>query len=327
LTLPCDPMDRAFKRILEKQHYRVVGEGEHSAVKLCHWMRQKLFYGRACYKENFYGIECHRCLQMSPAVNTCNHRCLFCWRNQEFNERTLPGETADDPGVILEESILAQRKLVSGFKGDDRCDVELWKEAQDPTQVAISLAGEPTMYPYLGDFIALCRRRGMTTFLVTNGTVPGALEQLEKMDELPTQLYVTVPAPDFESYRKLCNPYEGRKSWENIMKTLELLPSLDTRTVIRHTLVDGWNMQDVKGYAKLDEMADPTFIEPKGYVFVGASRMRMDLDNMPSHEKVAAFARALGEETGYDLLAEEEKSRVALLGRDKGRMRIGKDEV
>jgi len=317
-------MDPVFRKILEKQHYRVVGAGEHSAVKLCHWMRQKLFYGRACYKEDFYGIECHRCLQMAPAVNTCSHRCLFCWRNQEYNERALTRDAADDPETVLEESIRAQRILVSGFKGDERCDVELWKEAQAPTQVAISLAGEPTMYPYLDDFIALCRRRGMTTFLVTNGTLPKAIEE---MDTLPTQLYVTVPAPDFEHYRKLCNPYEPRRSWDSIRKTLELLPSLDTRTVIRHTLVDGWNISDVKGYAALDRLADPLFIEPKGYVFVGASRMRMNLDNMPSHERVVAFARALGGDLGYDLVAEEGKSRVALLGKNGGRMKIRPDEV
>ncbi len=317
-------MDPILRRILEKQHYRVVGTGQHSGVKLCHWMRQKLFYGRSCYKEDFYGIECHRCLQMTPAVNTCNHRCLFCWRNQEFNERTLSLDAADEPGAILEESIRAQRILVSGFKGDERCEVDLWKEAQDPTQVAISLAGEPTIYPYLDEFIALCRRRGMTTFLVTNGTLP---EVLENLDALPTQLYVTVPAPDIESYRKLCNPYDSRRSWDNIRRTLELLPSLDTRTVIRHTLVDGWNISDVKGYAKLDGLAEPTFIEPKGYVFVGASRMRMNLDNMPSHETVKGFAQALGDELGYEFLAEKEKSRVTLLGRDKGRMKIRPDEV
>ncbi|MGB2581833.1 MAG: hypothetical protein WBD03_05115, partial [Thermoplasmata archaeon] len=63
---------------LEKQQYRIVGGT--GAVKLCHWMRQKLIHGRACYKEEFYGISSHRCLQMTPAVNICNFRCLFCWR-------------------------------------------------------------------------------------------------------------------------------------------------------------------------------------------------------------------------------------------------------
>ena len=76
-----------------------------------------------------------------------------------------------------------------------------------------------------------------------------------------------------------------------IIQTLELIPSLDTRTVIRHTLVKDWNMdiKYLKQYANLDEKASPQFIEPKGYVFVGYSRKRMNLSNMPSHEEVYLF--------------------------------------
>ena len=60
-------MNEDLKRILEKQKYRVVGE--HSGVKVCHWLGQRLIHGRSCYKQRFYGINSHRCLQMTPAVN------------------------------------------------------------------------------------------------------------------------------------------------------------------------------------------------------------------------------------------------------------------
>ena len=80
-------MRSELKKILEKQHYAIIGN--HSGVKLCHWMRQSLIYGRECYKQSFYGIDSHRCLQMTPTVNHCNHMCLFCWRHQEFNEIDL----------------------------------------------------------------------------------------------------------------------------------------------------------------------------------------------------------------------------------------------
>jgi tRNA wybutosine-synthesizing protein 1 len=68
--------DAGTMKHLEKQQYRIVGGT--GAVKLCHWMRQKLIHGRACYKEEFYGIDSHRCLQMTPSVNICNFKCLFC---------------------------------------------------------------------------------------------------------------------------------------------------------------------------------------------------------------------------------------------------------
>lgn len=302
------------KKILEKQHYHIVGE--HSGVKLCHWLGEKLLRGRSCYKESFYGIQSHRCLQMSPTVNNCNQSCLFCWRYQGSSEMGLDKE--DEPEKILEGAVEGQRRLITGYKGDERTAPEMWAEAWEPNMVAISLAGEPTLYSQLGGFIEACHKRGMTTFLVTNGTLP---EALEKLDPLPRQLYVTVAAPNEEIYRKLCVPLV-RDGWQRLNRTLELLPSLGTRTVIRHTLVDGWNMGHEKEYARLVEKANPLFVEPKGYVFVGYSRERMHNSNMPSQDKVGEFAKNLCAETGYEILAEQKASRVVLLGNDKKKMRI-----
>ncbi len=310
-----------LKTILKKQKYKLVGASEHSGVKLCHWMRQKLLYDRPCYKESFYGIKTHRCLQFTPTINHCTQKCLFCWRYQAFSETEF-NETPDDPAEILDQAISAQRKLITGFKGDERCNQTYWREANEPNQVAISLSGEPTLYPRLSEFIELCKRRNMTTFLVTNGTRPDILETL---DPLPTQLYVSVTAPNREIYKRLCvpmlefsnihnkTPGKPKSGWEAIQETLELLPSLSTRTVIRHTLVSDWNLGWEKEYAKLDEKAEPMFIEPKSYVFVGYSRQRMTIKNMVKHEKIRAFSEKLGAELGYELVDERADSRVVLL--------------
>ena len=229
-------MDEKLRRILEKQKYAVVGD--HSAVKLCHWLKQSLIHGRECYKQTFYGIQSHRCLQMTPTVNQCTQMCLFCWRFQNFTEKEL--KKCDDPSFILEKSIEAQRKLITGFKGDSRCDQKKWQEANHPNMVACSLSGEPTLYPRLGEFFEECHKRNMTTFLVTNGTNPDALE---KLDPLPRQLYLSIVAPNEKIYKKICSPLTSN-SWEKINETLQLLPSLNTRTVIRHTLVKNWNMSE-----------------------------------------------------------------------------------
>ncbi len=307
-------MDESMKDHLVRQQYRLIdGAG---AVKLCHWMRQKLIHGRPCYKEEFYGVQSHRCLQMTPAVNVCNFRCLFCWRfhgMSGFGEGSYP-----EPERLLEQCLAEQKLLVSGFKGDERCDPRLWEEARSPTQVAISLSGEPTLYPELGEFIKLCKRRGMTTFLVTNGSVPKALESLST---LPTQLYVTVAAPNEDLFKRLCVP-QHQNAWNSLMDTLKLLPSLSTRTVIRHTLVKDWNMGWETDYARLDAIADPIFIEPKGYVFVGDSRTRMTIDNMPSHASVREFSERLAGRLSMDVLGEREDSRVVVIGRKTAKMRL-----
>lgn len=302
-------MQEEFKKILKKQHYAIVGN--HSGVKLCHWMRQSLLFNRVCYKQDFYGIESHRCLQMTPSINQCNHMCLFCWRHQGFTEKNF--NEIDDPKFILDESIKSQIKLITGFKGDNRCDQMKWREANNPNMLACSLSGEPTLYPRLGEFFEECHKRKITTFLVTNGTNP---EALENINPLPKQLYVSIVAPNKKIYEKICSPLISN-GWDKINQTLELLPSLKTRTVIRHTLVKGWNMDEklIKEYAKLDSKANPLFIEPKGFVFVGYSRKRMNISNMPSHEKVKDFGDKLNDELGYNFLMEKSDSRVVLLSK------------
>jgi len=308
-------MENKFRKILEKQQYHIVGE--HSAVKLCHWLKEKLTTGRSCYKERFYGIDSHRCLQMTPAVNQCNQKCLFCWRFQGSSQLHL--EKYDEPEFILDGLIEGQRKLITGYKGNPKCTPRMYQEAGNPNQVAISLSGEPTLYPYLDDLIELCHRRGMTTFLVSNGTLPRTLEEL---DTLPTQLYISVDAPNEHIYRRLCVPIHKSASWGSLNETLELLPSLDTRTVIRHTLVKGYNLGYENEYARLIEKAEPDFVESKGYVFVGYSRSRMTIDNMPSHSEVREFSEGLAGRVGMKILGEQAASRVLVLGASGKDLRI-----
>ena len=235
--------------------------------------------------------------------------CLFCWRLQNFTERELTDY--DDPDYILDHAIEAQKKLLTGFKGDPRCDQKKWKEAQTPNMLACSLSGEPTLYPRLGEFFELCHQRGITTFLVTNGTTP---EALEKLTTLPSQLFVSIVAPTEELYKKLCAPLIPH-GWDKIQQTLTLLPSLNTKTVIRHTLVHGWNMDEkyINEYAKLDAKAQPRFIEPKGYVFVGSSRNRLHFSNMPTHNQIRSFGQKLAEQLGYEQVMEKQDSLVVLL--------------
>ena len=307
-------MQNTYAQIYRKQHYGMVGK--HSAVKVCHWTKSQLTGGEGCYKDTFYGISSHQCIQMTPAVNSCTENCSFCWRFQGFDSMHISDE--DDPEFILENSIIQHKKLLSGFKGNPRVSMEKWEESQNPKHIAISLTGEPTIYSRLGEFIALATERGFSTFLVTNGTLPMVLE---KLDPLPTQLYVTVAGPTREIFNEVLNPSIGN-AWENFNRTLDLLPSLNTRKVIRHTLVKDVNMPFIDEYYKLDSRASPDFIESKGYVHVGQSMDRLSASNMPPHDMVVQFSRELGEKLGYEFTAERRESRVTLLCRDPSNARI-----
>jgi len=252
---------------------------------------------------------------MTPAVVNCTMRCVFCWRVQpddvgvQWNEVKM--ELWDNPEFIVEECFRAQQKILSGYKVHKLLDKTKYIEAQSPKHVAISLAGEPTLYPRLGDLVQEFHKREMTTFIVSNGTSP---EALKKLDEEPTQLYVSVCAPDEETFRHVCRP-QIPGAWNKLNKTLELLKSFKCPTVIRLTLVKQKNMKNVEKYAKLIEKANPTYVEPKGFVFVGLSRLRLSFDNMPTHNEVREFAEKISELTGYRLLDESLESRVVLLSR------------
>ena len=292
---------------LERSGYRFVGKNKHGAVKVCHWARKSLLNLGFCYKQQFYGIQSHRCLQLTPSLPFCDHKCLFCWRNTDVTHSSWIGEV-DEPNDILDGAILAQRLLLSGFGGNPDVNRKKLHEAQNPKHCAISLAGEPTIYPKISEFIEECHERGMTTFLVTNGLHPEVLRDITE----PTQLYISVVAPDQNAYEAICRP-QIREGWKLLNESLELMPSFSCRKVIRLTLVKGLNLKDAAGYAKLIERSKCDFVEAKAYMHVGFARARLSLESMPSHAEIKDFARKLVRESGYDITDESEPSRVVLL--------------
>ncbi len=302
-------LDETRRRLLEKQHYQLVGA--HSAVKPCTWLKKALRGEGFCYKQKFYGIESHRCMQMTPAVAWCTHSCVFCWRNTDMSSS---GDDMiwEEPEEIVSQSIEAHRQAISGFGGNTVVDPKKLNEALNPNQVAVSLAGEPTLYPYLSGLIGEYKKRGMTVYVVTNGTRPAAIKSL---DVLPTNFYVSVVAPDELTYKRVCAP-QISDGWERIQKTIELFPSLDTTTVVRVTAVKGLNIRDPKGYAKLISAAEPDFVEVKAFMYVGGSRLRLTMDNMPTHDEVRAFAREIAKELSYKVKDEKTESRVVLLSKN-----------
>jgi len=46
---------------------------------------------------------------------------------------------------------------------------------------------------------------------------------------------------------------------------------------------------------------------------VGFARARLNIESMPSHAEIKAFAEELARETGYGIIDESEPSRVVLL--------------
>jgi tRNA wybutosine-synthesizing protein 1 len=260
---------------------------------------------------------------MTPTSFYCTQQCIFCWRAQSADLETSWSELKlprwDSPEEIVEGSIKAQHAILSGYKDNPKVNKQKLREAETPRQVAISLTGEPTLYERLNGLIEAFHRRAFTTFLVSNGTVPRALTRLNVE---PTQLYISVCAPDEETFKHVCRP-QIAKAWEKQQETLALLPSFKCPTVMRITSVRGLNMKNAAGYARLIEKAIPTYVEVKAFIHVGFSRHRLGYESTPSHDEIREFGEQLTGETGYTLIDQSIESRVALLSKLKKPMRFG----
>jgi len=325
------------EKVLKRQHYAIVGR--HSAIQICRWTKKSLRNEGVCYKEQFYGIKSHLCCQMSPSVMWCPNRCLHCWRAIELTiDNELKGRV-DKPKQIVDGCIKAQRELLSGFKVDiyskkkqlSKADMKKFREAQEPMQFAISLSGEPMTYKYVGRLIEELRKRGKTSFLVTNGLFPSKLKQLEKASQLPTQLYISVNAPNKEIYDRI-HRSSKKDAWERLNESLEIMSKLreKTRTVFRMNLILDLNMNDehAEKYAELIKKANPMFVEVKAFMCVGFANQRIPYNKMPYHEDIIAFSKnILKYLPEYKLLDEKKESRVVLLGKNKADMKIKSNEI
>jgi tRNA wybutosine-synthesizing protein 1 len=295
---------------LKKQGYHLVA---HGAVKPCLWLRRSIRGGDQCYKNHFYGIASHRCVQMTPTL-LCNHRCLHCWRPID----EMPNASGDwiEPDELLDGILEEQQRLISGYGGaPETTDLARLEEAKRPAHVAVSLMGEPTLYPMIKELVDEIKSRGMTAFLVTNGTMPDMIEEVR-----PTQLYLSLNAPDEKTYLLVSNPQANL--WSRFLESLERMRDSPSRTVTRLTLARNLNMRDPSGYAKLIEIAEPDFVEVKAYMHLGSSRNRLERESMPSHDEVVEFAGELSEILGYQLANHVPLSRVALLSRGSAQERI-----
>jgi len=311
-------MQPELKKLLEKQQYRIAGE--HSASKVCEYVKKSLLNRDICYKQKFYGIKSHQCVQMTPAVNFCTNECLFCWRamDREYNEG-MKIKNADSPEKIIDQCIKNQLRMIVGFKGNDKLDWKKYKEAQKPKHFAISLSGEPTIYPKLKEMINVLKKRKITSFLVSNGMFPEKLKELR-----PTQLYVSVFAPNEKLYSKISRT-RIKNAWKKLIKTMDVLKELrkkGVRTCLRITAIKNMNMILPEEYAKIIKKANPMFVEVKAYMNIGFSRLRMPDRSMPEHLEVKKFAEEIAKHCSYKIADEKRESRVVLMMKENSKDRL-----
>lgn len=308
---PREMITPLLRESLEKQGYKLIGS--HSGVKLCRWTKSMLRGRGGCYKHTFYGIESHRCMETTPSL-ACANKCVFCWRHHTNPVGTEWKWTMDEPQTIFEGALNNHTKLIKQFRGVPGVKADRFAEAMNPQHCALSLVGEPIMYPQINEFIRLLHGRHISSFLVTNAQFPQEIRDL-----LPvTQLYVSVDAATKDSLKKIDRPL-FKDFWQRFMDSLTALRDKGQRTVYRLTLVKAWNTEELDNYAKLVSLGNPDFIEVKGVTYCGESKASsLTMENVPWHEEVVKFVKELESRlSGYELASEHEHSNCLLLAHTK----------
>ena len=118
-----------------------------------------------CYKHTFYGIESHRCMETTPSL-ACANKCVFCWRHHSNPVGTEWKWKMDGAELIFEEALSKHYGMINEFKGVPGVKPERLEEAFKVRHCALSLVGEPIMYPEINKFVDLLHSKSISTFLV-----------------------------------------------------------------------------------------------------------------------------------------------------------------
>ncbi|XP_043415814.1 S-adenosyl-L-methionine-dependent tRNA 4-demethylwyosine synthase TYW1 [Prionailurus bengalensis] len=297
----------ALREALTKQGYQLIGS--HSGVKLCRWTKSMLRGRGGCYKHTFYGIESHRCMETTPSL-ACANKCVFCWRHHTNPVGTEWRWKMDQPEMILKEAIENHQSMIKQFKGVPGVREDRFEEGMMVKHCALSLVGEPIMYPEINRFLKLLHECKISSFLVTNAQFPVEIRNLKPV----TQLYVSVDASTKDSLKKIDRPL-FKDFWQRFLNSLKALAAKQQRTVYRLTLVKAWNVDELQAYAELVSLGNPDFIEVKGVTYCGeSSASSLTMANVPWHEEVVHFVRELvALIPNYEIACEHEHSNCLLI--------------
>eukprot|EP00397_Hematodinium_sp_SG-2012_P039463 GEMP01043090.1.p1 GENE.GEMP01043090.1~~GEMP01043090.1.p1 ORF type:complete len:401 (+),score=70.01 GEMP01043090.1:86-1288(+) len=289
--------------------------GKHSSVKMCRWTKNAMKKQGMCYKHTFYGINSHQCMEMTPSL-ACANRCVFCWRNHS-NPITMKWDfEVDEPDFIVNEALrLHQRKFIRqvAIGPSPALDSERATAAEQVRHCALSLVGEPVIYPRINELLDSLHARRVSTFLVTNGQFPDQLEKVQRA----TQLYCSVDAPTEAELIKVGRPL-FKDAFARLEASLDILRTKreKMRTVCRLTLLNLGH--DAELYAKLIERAMPDFIEIKGATYAPKvfSPVNLTMKHIPTHTEVRHMALAMQHYLpAYGIASEHHHSCAMLLAR------------
>jgi tRNA wybutosine-synthesizing protein 1 len=124
----------------------------------------------------------------------------------------------DPPEEIFNGAIESHKKMIKQLKGVPGVTPERLEQGLNPRHCALSLVGEPIMYPEINRLIDMMHKNHISTFMVTNAQFPEKITTLKPV----TQLYVSVDAATKQSLQKVDRPL-FKDFWERFLASLDAL--------------------------------------------------------------------------------------------------------
>ena len=133
--------------------------------------------GGGCYKHTFYNISSFQCMEMTPSL-ACANKCVFCWRHHTNPVARSFTWNHDSAEFLVDAGLAAHRGMIKQMKGVPGVQEDRLTEAMSVKHCALSLVGEPIIYPEISNFVGILHKKHISSFMVTNAQFPDQIRDL-----------------------------------------------------------------------------------------------------------------------------------------------------
>ena len=109
-------------------------------------------------------------MESTPSL-ACANKCVFCWRHHKNPVGTEWRWQTDEPERLISGFMSNHKDLIKTMRGLPGVLPQRLQEAERIRHCALSLVGEPIIYPHINRFLGLLHENGISSFLVTNAQV------------------------------------------------------------------------------------------------------------------------------------------------------------
>ena len=90
---------------------------------------------------------------MATPSLSCANKCVFCWRHHKNPVGREWRWEVDNPEMLVNGAVERHQQMIKELRGMPGVIPSRMEEAMTVRHCALSLVGEPIMYPYIDEFV------------------------------------------------------------------------------------------------------------------------------------------------------------------------------